>query len=772
MIWSPAADAPAEGQTARLRDAVGQLVSEPLLATVATDATVTVRPNGDGGTRVAIPALAFSPAEAVDLLTGLPDDGHAAAVGDSVRYWRALARYVVDRVRRQRFYPSAVRSGDEVLAVWRVPVAGHDEAARLEHFATAIPPVCLASCPGGIEPLTLVQSFVAEAADALVRRATSNDPFFARACSGPRAPESVPEVRWLRALLAPGRAVAGDLFENAALVDHVVRWTAPLDESGVGRSWRVALRLTEPEIPEVDEVVFRGAWRVEIELHPAEDDPLAPTAAADEDAELLTAADVWAGLRGRLGLFSRDVAAARTTLASGLRQAAGAVPPLAAAMAATPELTYLDLTTEDAYKFIRQWSPQLREFGLVVIVPEWAAEPEIRPGLVMSLRPVGLDEADEMGLHVVGGTGGDGRGPGDRFAVPGAMGLDSLVHFDWRVAVAGTEMSAAEFESLVSRQSPLVRRNGKWAVIDLEAATATAEALKREAAEAQQAITLGEAFRTAFGMSRAVDGRAPIVGLSGSGWLRDLLEQTPAARMAAVPQPAEFTGELRPYQLRGLGWLSFLDRLGIGGCLADDMGLGKAQPLDAKVLTPTGWTRMGDVQVGDRVVGSDGKPCRVTGVYPQGKRDVFRVTFSDGSGTECCDEHLWHVNTPVRRHRGLPGRVLPLAQIRQRLRDGTGNALHFVPLVQPVEFEPALTVPDGSRLPIAPYLLGALLGDGGIAHRVIISSADDDLLAHVVTLLPPGVTLKYTGHGVDYRIAGETPGRENPVTEALRRLEL
>lgn len=79
--------------------------------------------------------------------------------------------------------------------------------------------------------------------------------------------------------------------------------------------------------------------------------------------------------------------------------------------------------------------------------------------------------------------------------------------------------------------------------------------------------------------------------------------------------------------------------------LAGQAGTGKAQSLDSKVLTPAGWTTMGQVQVGTNVIARDGKPTMVTGVFPQGEKDIYKVTFSDEQGekhsTECCMEHLW-----------------------------------------------------------------------------------------------------------------------------------
>jgi len=187
-------------------------------------------------------------------------------------------------------------------------------------------------------------------------------------------------------------------------------------------------------------------------------------------------------------------------------------------------------------------------------------------------------------------------GPGGDFTT-GHFGLDSLLNFDWQIAVGDLRFSPDEFARLAERRVPLVRYGGRWVQIDVEAADRAARLLEKKAAGT---MTLAEAFRTAF-TTTAADG-VPIIGLRGTSWVGQLLEQAPTAKVESLTQPTAFDGTLRPYQLRGLDWLTFLSRLGIGGCLADDMGLGKAQPLDAKILTPTGWKRMGDIQVGDYVI--------------------------------------------------------------------------------------------------------------------------------------------------------------------------
>src|SRR3546814_18241059 len=73
---------------------------------------------------------------------------------------------------------------------------------------------------------------------------------------------------------------------------------------------------------------------------------------------------------------------------------------------------------------------------------------------------------------------------------------------------------------------------------------------------------------------------------------------------------------------------------------------GRAQPVDRRVLTPWGWRRIGDLEIGDLVVGSDGEPTTVLGVLPQGRREVFTVRTHDGAETQACAEHPWFVRAP------------------------------------------------------------------------------------------------------------------------------
>ena len=145
-----------------------------------------------------------------------------------------------------------------------------------------------------------------------------------------------------------------------------------------------------------------------------------------------------------------------------------------------------------------------------------------------------------------------------------------------------TTLTLEEFRKLAEKRTPLVRYGNRWLHIDPAQAQQTLEFL---AQKQSSKMTLAQAFRTAYAAAGTKEhGGLPIIGLSGRGWLKEFLEQSPTKAMAHLKQPASFLGTLRPYQLRGLDWLAFLQSLGIGACLADDMGLGKTIELIALLL--------------------------------------------------------------------------------------------------------------------------------------------------------------------------------------------
>lgn len=200
--------------------------------------------------------------------------------------------------------------------------------------------------------------------------------------------------------------------------------------------------------------------------------------------------------------------------------------------------------------------------------------------------------------------------------------------------------------------------------------------------------------------------------------------------------------------------------------LADEMGTGKAQPVNTPVLTPSGWVPIGEIVPGDYVIGANGAPTMVTGVFPQGKKPVYRVTFTDGASTRCCGEHLWAVQTPNDRFRNPEKfRVMELRRFMSDLKTYAGNSKWFIPMTAPVSFT---TGPD---LPVDPYLLGVLLGDGGLTHRVTFTNIDEGVVNAVRDSIPNSVSITQKTT-MQYSIVGPGPAKQNTVMDALRSLDV
>ena len=197
---------------------------------------------------------------------------------------------------------------------------------------------------------------------------------------------------------------------------------------------------------------------------------------------------------------------------------------------------------------------------------------------------------------------------------------------------------------------------------------------------------------------------------------------------------------------------------------------GRAQPVSTPVLTPDGWRPIGDLRVGDLVTGAHGLPTPVIGVYPQGGKDVFRLRAQDGASTLCCAEHLWAVRTPDDRKHGKHGRVVETKEMIGRLRRHHQHRFELQMLTAPVEFEPR-------PLPMDPYALGLLLGDGCLTTQTTpeFTTRDPELAAALEAALD-GIELRYKRDGqyVLRHIHGHRGGVivSNPVTLVLRDLGL
>ncbi|PTA47203.1 DEAD/DEAH box helicase [Micromonospora sp. RP3T] len=569
-----------------------------------------------------VPALAYAPDDAYALLRAPRPD----PVGASVRHLAELADFAADLVTRGRLLPGLSgkegpplnASGREgapshhpararrrlrtvaeadvatALALWRPLLTGTD-AGRARDLALALPPAARAArewqpAPPGavvvapatttaptlpaahrpappsstaVHPLAAIDrrqagqpaaagrvgaagqfavagraegvgagELVADALDALVDAAARAALADTRLHRGMRPGGPVP--RWLAALTGPERAFTTEPTALAMLRRELDAW----QRDAAGGAVRATFRLVEPVVDPVAELVEGGAWRVEFGLHPT-----------DEPGLVVDAGHIWQ--RPVPALAARGIDPQETLLAE-LGRASRLWPEVDAALrTAAPE--GMELDAEGAHRFLREGAPVLHAAGFGVLLPSWWRRSSSRLGARLRAR--------------------SRTAPGAVATAAGTLGMDALVDYRWEVALGDQPLTAEELASLADLKSPLVRLRGRWVELDPQRLEAGLRLL-RSSGE----LTVADLLRMGLAGEEG-GGELPVLDVVADGALGELLAGEAERRLTPADPPPGFVGTLRPYQRRGLAWLTFLQSLGLGGILADDMGLGKTVQL-------------------------------------------------------------------------------------------------------------------------------------------------------------------------------------------------
>jgi len=209
-------------------------------------------------------------------------------------------------------------------------------------------------------------------------------------------------------------------------------------------------------------------------------------------------------------------------------------------------------------------------------------------------------------------------------------------------------------------------------------------------------------------------------------------------------------------------------------------GTSKAQPMETPVLTPNGWSRMGDLKLNDNVISKDGKPTRVIGIFPQGKKEIWEISFSDGTKTECCGDHLWLTQTEKdrsyrkwtkttngirKRYKSpLDGTVKTTTEIVETLYTKRNRINHTIPITEPVEF-------NKIDIDIDPYVIGCLIGDGCLRGSIGFTSVDSEIIETIKNSIDDGMNL-VKRNDIDYCITKNISEYKNRYKQYLIKIGL
>jgi SNF2 family DNA or RNA helicase len=495
----------------------------------------------------------LDPLEAVKFLQALPlgsFKANDAYVGGDLRFWSHVCRWSLDLLARCKFLPGLHRELDNsVAARWQPLLDSAVDQARLEKFATKMPAACRTyqldlglteqENPKSIDPQELLLGFLSSTIDAQVRAwggATS-------------LPTTEPLVsQWLQALSTASDTVEADPGAVARLEAALKAWTTPVQEN-----------LVTLVSQELGQKLFRACFLLQPPKSGGTDWTLEYCLQAVDDPEFLVDAEtIWNHPVERLVERGRTIEHPQETFLKGLGLALRLYPPIETSLH-EPRPVSCRLTPIEVYEFIKASAWRLQDTGLGVVLP-----PSLMPGKDLSGR---------LGLKIRADVQG---GKKDR------LGLQSLLKFNLELAIGDKTVSKKEFDRLMALKTPLVEVNGEWIALQPQDVRA-AEAILATRPE-QLSLSVEDALRLSTGDSKTIE-KLPVVSFEASGVLQELITNlTNNQAIAPLEAPASFRGQLRPYQERGLGWLAFLERWGLGACLADDMGLGKTVELIAFLL--------------------------------------------------------------------------------------------------------------------------------------------------------------------------------------------
>jgi len=525
------------------------------------------------------PQTAFVFLQSLPLNSTEPD----SFVGSDLRFWSHIARWSLDLLARCKFLPGLEKQSDgSAIAKWQPLLDSSTDILRLATFVKQMPTACrtyqskeegrrkkeegrrkreegrgekeegrrkkeegrgekeeessqlplAVDLPTGAEELVL--GFLSSIVDSQVRSAGSSTLDI----------KTVSPVReWLQALQQESGIVQVETAALENLATKLSAWTAPLQNQLSQQSqFRTCFQLIPPS-------PGKANWSLNYCLQ-----------AVDEAEFLVDATTIWNNSVERLAYAGRTIELPQETLLSGLGLASKLYPLIEPSLQAQRPQS-CQLNPLQAYEFIKSVAWRFADSGLGVVLP---------PSLTKT-----DGWASRLGLSIQAETP-------KVTPAKGGLGLQSLLNFKWELTIGGQRLSKAEFDRLIALNSPLVEINGEW--VELRAPDVKAAQTFFTSRKEQMTLSLEDALRLASGDTQMIE-KLPVVNFEATGQLQELLNTlSDNQAVSAIATPASFRGQLRPYQAVGVGWLAFLERWGLGACLADDMGLGKTLQLIAFLL--------------------------------------------------------------------------------------------------------------------------------------------------------------------------------------------
>ena len=492
-----------------------------------------------------VPAVVLDEVASVSLLPRIAAASAAnpSALGADLRAWIVAARLALSLLVRQMFVPRLHSREEDLVSRWSPLLDEPSDRATLRTIERTMPAAATALTWGAdgrrSSASEALADYLAATIDRVARRAQPRP--------GDLSPLPATVSAWINALTRDDSAVNLQGEGAQALRRQVGTWTDLTPDDSAEDAFRLCFRLVPPS-QDATPLNPERPWRLEYLLQ------------ATDDPSLLVPVDAVWRHRGQTARFlTRRLDQPQERVLAGLGRASRLFPPIETSLR-TPRPEASELSTREAADLVRDKALLLKASGFGVLLPGLDSRLNVR------LRLRGARDVDPL-----------------KTEGPGLLNFNSLVSYDWQLALGDQALSPEEFEMLAQLKEPLVQLRGRWVDVrpdQIERALAFIQKHQSGGREMQ----LVDALSTALAPT-ALEG-VQIAEVDASGWIDGLLADIrQGARAEQVSaQPDGFEGTLRAYQQRGVAWLATLQRYNLGALLADDMGLGKTPQVIALLL--------------------------------------------------------------------------------------------------------------------------------------------------------------------------------------------
>ena len=484
-----------------------------------------------------IRGITFNNLDAFDMLLNIHRNRpQQIELSQELKFWITVAKFTAELIIKHKYLPSLTidRVNKKVNSRWRWHTSDSEYIDKKKALCINMPTGCKAYFPLDneeyiyINSTKLVSDFIDSMIDSMVRSS----------CSEINKDSDYLDYgfnnlggTWIHSLFSESPEIPVDTSDQIKMLNDYKKWIEPIRIKNNSFKFRTCFKVIPP-IREED-------WTIEYLLQAKDDLSLMLPAKMIFEESVDTITYLNKKFNNPQERLLEDLAVASKVFIPIERSLYDAVPI---------ECT---LSMEEAYSFLREAAYFLKEKGFGIIAPAWWKKP--------SKLSVKLKDKN-------GSTN-------NNLAAKSIFNMDTILEYDWKLALEGNELSEKEFEKLSNLKVPFIQLRGQWVEVDIHQIKTLAKMKINKGLNGK--LLVGELLRLNLSEEEIIPG-VSVDNIDNQEAVEHFFQKLfNLNNIEEVDIPLGFSGTLREYQKRGFSWLTFLRKHGIGACLADDMGLGK-----------------------------------------------------------------------------------------------------------------------------------------------------------------------------------------------------